>query len=794
MYVSSVGPHSSSGVLSDRARILDWPGHTGPVPGPAPRSLLRDTLPAEHGEALRVVNRDDVDLALLASHSNLQVEWRCSQCGHRWQATPASRSRGGGCPDCAWQRRARSRAQAPSGRSLADLFPRVAAEFLVNLDRPEMAPSDLRAASKQRCLWRCSDCSAEWEATVANRTKGTGCLACANRRRAERCRTPTSESGTAAQYARFPHTEMLQNLTNPDLGLDDLKPNSVDRCLWRCSVCRREWEATVVNRVGRGSGCPDCSVRRAGEMRATAPIEASLLALHPTIAAEFVENLSAPRRTPAQTWPGSNTMSRWRCGRGHEWTTTPASRVAGTGCARCGGRGQSRLEFEVAEMLRMVTHEHVELDWPVRLGARTWRLDIAVPGIDLLIDLDPERWHGDQARDQRKVDALAGHRYVRLRPESLPPLTGATMATVTDDCSDAYEWVSALREICTSLGLRWDELTLDQRGLALAAAATRWRETLSGRPKRSALDVAPHLAREFLKNLTRPGVTPASLSPSTRDLCRWRCTKCSHVWTTSLGSRAGAGTNCPACARAETATQSRVRSRPEPGASLADTRPQIAAEFVRCLAQPERTPTDLRPSSNLRCVWHCGECGNEYEAVVGTRTSGRGCPRCAVVRRGNVRSTVTFTDSLAFRFPNLAVELIDVLDRPGRSARDLAPGSNYRARWRCSVCTHEWETTIASRALNGAGCRACAHRQVARVRATPAAGQSLLDRHPDIAAQFRQNLSHPGRGPHQISVASHDRCRFECGEGHEWISVVKNRTRQGSGCPHCYAASRRRGR
>lgn len=110
------------------------------VPGPAPRALLRDSAPRAFSEALGVVGRPDIELATLGSGSNLSVRWRCSTCGHEWEAKPAARSKGRGCPECAWASRARSRAQAPAGRSVADLFPLIAAEFQSNPTEPIWGP------------------------------------------------------------------------------------------------------------------------------------------------------------------------------------------------------------------------------------------------------------------------------------------------------------------------------------------------------------------------------------------------------------------------------------------------------------------------------------------------------------------------------------------------------------------------------------------------------------------------------------------------------------------------------
>lgn len=205
------------------------------MPGPEPKSLLGETHPAVFLEAQKMMDSDTA-IASFGTHSNRVVVWRCAACGHEWQATASARARGGGCPECAREKRARSRAQAPPGRSLADLSPMVTAEFVRNLSRPDMRPTDLRVGSQQRCLWKCSTCGHRWEATVANRVQGRGCTACANRRRAEGRRRPSAISGTAADRATFPLSELVANLTHAARDLSALKPGSTDRCLWRCSV------------------------------------------------------------------------------------------------------------------------------------------------------------------------------------------------------------------------------------------------------------------------------------------------------------------------------------------------------------------------------------------------------------------------------------------------------------------------------------------------------------------------------------------------------------------------------
>ncbi|MFD9668522.1 zinc-ribbon domain-containing protein [Rhodococcus sp. NPDC059968] len=123
---------------------------------------------------------------------------------------------------------------------------------------------------------------------------------------------------------------------------------------------------------------------------------------------------------------------------------------------------------------------------------------------------------------------------------------------------------------------------------------------------------------------------------------------------------------------------------------------------------------------------------------------------------------------------------------PNRTAEDIAPGSNFRAKWRCTTCSHMWSATVSSRALGGAGCPACGRLKTAAARSTPKPGASVAELHPAIAAELVENLTRPGRGPEQLRTGSHDRCQWRCSHcDHEWRTTVKNRTRNHTGCPAC---------
>lgn len=268
----TVKPLSSAFVLfscsqTDPSSVLL--GRSGDAAAPSPsgslgwqdvgmraRTLLAATHPGLLSEFVEVVGRPGHLVDVLGTSSNLPVRWNYSLCGNRWVATTASRTSGSGCPRCAWSQRAASHARAPRGKSLAELQPRIAAEFVANLTRPASGPLQLRPGSHQRCVWRCETCAEEWVATVANRGQGRGCPDCANESRRVHQRQIRSGSPSAANNAPHLVRELVENLTTPSVLLDQLNPGSGDRCRWQCAACQYEWEATVANRVKAGSGCP----------------------------------------------------------------------------------------------------------------------------------------------------------------------------------------------------------------------------------------------------------------------------------------------------------------------------------------------------------------------------------------------------------------------------------------------------------------------------------------------------------------------------------------------------------
>lgn len=123
----------------------------------------------------------DLDPSALGSGSGQKAWWQCPTCGHDWQADPASRVRGRGCPVCGRRRTStavgRHNARVPAERSLAVRRPTLAAELHPTLNADCDAES-LAAYSNRVVWWLCPRCGREWQAAPYARRRVGSCPAC----------------------------------------------------------------------------------------------------------------------------------------------------------------------------------------------------------------------------------------------------------------------------------------------------------------------------------------------------------------------------------------------------------------------------------------------------------------------------------------------------------------------------------------------------------------------------------------------------------------------------------------
>jgi len=228
MWVGPLG-HVWRASVADRAQGRGCPVCSGLQP-PAQGRSLAALSPAVAREA------DGWDPEYVSAGSRVEMPWRCHACGFAWSAEVRARSNGHrACPACS----------SDAKVSLSKTHPELAAEMLAPFD-----PADYTHGSKAKVRWR-GPVGHEWEATVANRVKGSGCPVCAAGAGGRARRAPAAGGSLKDLY---PDTAREADGWDPTL----YRAKSSARMPWTCTDCGHHWWATIFARTQR-TGCPACA-------------------------------------------------------------------------------------------------------------------------------------------------------------------------------------------------------------------------------------------------------------------------------------------------------------------------------------------------------------------------------------------------------------------------------------------------------------------------------------------------------------------------------------------------------
>ena len=236
------------------------------------------------------------------------------------------------------------------------------------------------------------------------------------------------------------------------------------------------------------------------------------------------------------------------------------------------------------------------------------------------------------------------------------------------------------------------------------------------------------------------GWDPTTVLPFSHSSVSWLC-RLGHAWKTSVANRSK-GDGCPICSGHQVLVGFN---------DLATTNPQLAAQANGW------DPTTVVANSNKKMDWKC-DFGHEWNAWIGNRSKGSGCPICS-----GHQVLVGFND-LATTNPELAAQA------DGWDPTDYSRGSDKRVMWKCGV-GHQWTASLGERS-SGNGCPTCANKKIL------VGFNDLATTNPELAAQA------DGWDPTTVVSYSNKKVGWICEFNHQWHAAVGSRT-SGQGCPIC---------
>ncbi len=196
---------------------------------------------------------------LTAAHfhygANERVWWKCSKCGHEWQAMISDRTGKdrNGCPKCSkiiGGRKRHETALKESG-SLASNFPELLNFW--SYSKNTISPAEVTPKSGTKVWWVCEK-GHEWDATVGHiTTRGAKCPYCSNKRILVGYNDLATINPKLAR--EWDYTK------NGELTPNNIGAGSGKKAWWICSKCGNSWVAAIHIR-NKGRSCPKCSLKR----------------------------------------------------------------------------------------------------------------------------------------------------------------------------------------------------------------------------------------------------------------------------------------------------------------------------------------------------------------------------------------------------------------------------------------------------------------------------------------------------------------------------------------------------
>ena len=176
----------------------------------------------------------------------------------------------------------------------------------------------------------------------------------------------------------------------------------------------------------------------------------------------------------------------------------------------------------------------------------------------------------------------------------------------------------------------------------------------------------------------------------------------------------------------------------------------------------------LEPYKNALAKWKMRHniCGAiVYPKLNNITNVGETSSGCAVCTGHQVQKG--FND-LVTTHPELSIQAI------GWDPSEITQGSNLKKDWKCSL-QHQWSAVVSDRANKQSGCPYCTGKKVL------SGFNDLQTINPTIGKQAF------GWDPTTVTIGSTKRLKWQCNEGHIWVTSPNGRTNPGkpSGCPTC---------
>ena len=589
-----------------------------------------------------------------------------------------------------------------------------------------VSPSQFTLGSQKKVWWKCKN-GHEWEAAIKDRNNGHGCPYCTNKKVLQGYNDLITVNPSLAKEWNYEK--------NSDLNPENFFANSNKKVWWICKN-GHEWQATIYSR-NTGRGCPYCLGKEVLKGYN------DLQTINPTLASEW--NCEKNNGlTPMDVMPNSGRKVWWKCAKSHEWMATINHRSNGRSCPICDSERKTSLpEYAIVYYLRKcgldVIHSYKE---------KGYELDIYIPLMKIAIEFDGYFWHKDRIKKDLEKNSNCkkdGIKLYRIR-DRLPSLNDSSIDYIIQE--NQNELPKILKKILSEITQKNVDVDLDRDIIEIEnlrnytekevslllsnpSVAKEWNYTKNGNLKPESFfansnkkvwwicknghewqatiinrnkgtgcpyctgqkvlkgfndlqTINPSLANDW-NHERNNGLKPEDFTASSGKKVWWKC-KSGHEWEAIIKDR-NHGRGCPYCS-----SQKILKGYND----LITINPRLAREW-NYKKNGNLTPENFLANSHDKVWWKCKN-GHEWQAIIASRSNGRGCPYCAgkkVLKGFNDLQTIN---------PSLANDWNHERNN-GLKPEDFTASSGKKVWWKCKS-GHEWEAIIKDR-NHGRGCPYC---------------------------------------------------------------------------------------
>ncbi len=688
----------------------------------------------------------------------------------------------------------------------------------------DIDPHTLADHSNKKFYWKCPKGHPSYLMSINKRSIGQGCPVCSN----HKIISGINDFATC-------HPKLMEEWSLEDNDRENIDPTvfsagSGTIAWWKCKTCGNKWQASVVNRAKKHSGCPYCA-----NLKVMKGFN-DLLTLRPELAKEwdYEKNKDV---TPDSIVAYYSKKVWWKCRKCNQsWQASPNARSK-SGCPYCSNtrisKGHNDLESNYPDLIKEWDYERNTSISPSQVPAgsekkawwkcqkgHSWEATInsrargngcpycsnkkVLPGYNDLFTTNPElkdEW--DYAKNNS----------AKISPLTLSSGSNKKAYWICKKCGHSWKALVSTRSIgygCPECGKQKNQLN-------------RLKTMAANNPL---FEKFPELQKEwdFEKN---KGMDISTLPASSNKYAWWKCDK-GHSYRCQINSRTNNKQGCPYCHGQRVLTGIN---------DLQTLNPELAEEWDYEKNAPLK-PSDVFSHSTKHVWWKCPICGESWKAQINNRANGRGCPNCNPTGTSFVEQALFYYTKQLFpdaenRYIYNGYEL-DIYIPSQKIAIEYdgaffhsIKGSVERERKKDSFCMKSGINLIRLRekpleATDNATNISCdtsswdalshtCRKLLEMLNPVNAISISLKDDFPSIIQSKRERMKDNSFAklypallnewdyeknapllPDYFTRGSNMKAWWRCKNGHSWKASISNRCK-GTGCPECFAQKRSKG-